>query len=65
MASREFISGFLMGFGISSIFHGLYLMYVGNKLIQLSKSMNATEVIELNDINNNCDNTSDITSDID
>ena len=50
MTSREFFSGFLMGFGISSIFHGLYLMYVGNKLIQLSKSMNATEVIELNNI---------------
>jgi len=60
MTSREFVSGFLMGFGISSIFHGLYLMYVGNKLVQLSKSMNEHEVIELNDINNNYDNTSDI-----
>lgn len=65
MTSREFVSGFLIGFGISSIFHGLYLMYVGNKLIQLSKSMNEHEVIdlnniELNDINNNSDNTSDI-----
>jgi len=60
MTSREFVSGFLMGFGISSLFHSLYLMYVGNKLVQLSKSMNKHEVIELNDINNNSDNTPDI-----
>ncbi len=51
MISRDFIGGFFMGFGISSICHGLYLMYVGNKLVQLSKTIDMkmkTEEIELN-----------------
>jgi len=40
MVSRDFIGGFFLGFGISSFCHGLYLMYVGNKFVQLSKTMN-------------------------
>jgi hypothetical protein len=54
MLSREYIGGFFMGFGISSFCHGLYLMYVGNKLVQLSKTIDdmdmkmKTEEIELN-----------------
>jgi hypothetical protein len=40
MVSRDFIGGFFLGFGISSFCHGLYLMYVGNKFVQLSTTMN-------------------------
>jgi len=53
MVSRDFISGFLMGVGISSGCYGLYLMYIGNKLIQLNKTMemeitNRRKSVELN-----------------
>lgn len=57
MISRDFISGFFMGFGISSICHGLYLMYVGNKLIKLSKIVELTSVSDDDiDIDINSDN---------
>lgn len=46
MISREFVSGFLIGFGISSVFNGLYLMYVGKKLLHISNIMNEPDVID-------------------
>jgi hypothetical protein len=56
MVSRDFISGFLMGFGLSSFCHGLYLMYVGNKLVQLSKTMDIEiEMEEMDEIDNEND----------
>jgi len=47
MVSRDFISGFLMGVGISSGCYGLYLMYIGNKLKNLSRVDNSIELVHI------------------
>jgi hypothetical protein len=47
MVSRDFISGFLMGVGISSVCYGLYLMYIGNKLKNLSRVDNSIELVHI------------------
>lgn len=78
MISRELFSGFMIGAGLTGVCCGLYLIYVGNKLIKLSNTSNTKEIktIELNvfpeddiidDIidDNNCDNTCDINCDVD
>ena len=53
MISRDFISGFFFGSGLTGICYGLYLLYVGNKLIQLSKKMKMEmETNETNEVKN-------------
>jgi hypothetical protein len=43
--SRLFISGFLMGFGISTVCHSLYLIYIGKKLKKIAEEMTTTNKI--------------------
>ena len=77
MTSREYIAGFFMGFGLSSLCHGLIMMYYGNKLIQLNKTMNELYIIhdsdnDVNVVDDNVvddnvvdDNVVDVSNDID
>ena len=46
--NRDLISGFILGFGLSSFCHGLHIIYVGRKLIQISRTMETNDNMDDN-----------------